>query len=266
MSSYYGITVEHLEPAIAVVRLNRPPHNFIEHPLVSAIADVYEALGADGQTRVIVLAAEGKNFCSGANFGGPQGDGGDQRPRKALPAETVFLTYSQGARIMAAPLPVVAAVRGAAVGGGLGLACTADFRVGSPSTRLVPNFAQLGVHHGFGLTVTLPRLVGEQRANELLLVGRRISGEEGHALGLLDRFSPDEALDETAIAFAREIASAAPLAMRSIRATMRQGLADRFRAAAQHESQQQDPLGDTEDFVEGVRASAERRPPVFMGR
>lgn len=266
MQDYDGITLEHVEPAIALIRLNRPPNNFIEHPLVSAIAEAYEALGADGQTRVIVLSAVGKNFCSGANFGASQGATSGTEKRKPLPAETVFQTYSVGARIMAAPLPVVAAIRGAAVGGGLGLACTADFRVGSPSTRLVPNFSQLGVHHGFGLTVTLPALVGAQRANELLLVGRRISGEEGFALGLLDRFCPDDVLEARAIHFAREIASSAPLAVRSIRATMRQGLAERFRAAAQRESQEQEYLGDTEDFIEGVRATSERRPPRFMGR
>jgi enoyl-CoA hydratase/carnithine racemase len=166
---------------------------------------------------------------------------------------------------MAAPLPVVAAIQGAAVGGGFGLACTADFRVGSAETRLVANFAQLGVHHGFGLTVTLPLIVGSQRANELLLTGRRVRGEEGHRIGLLDRFVDGHELEAAAIAFAAEIASSSPLAIRAIRATMRQGLVERFRAATDWESQEQARLSGTRDFLEGVRASAERRPTRFTG-
>lgn len=250
---------------VAVLRINRPPNNFITHTLVSALADAYETLAASGDIRAIVLAAEGKNFCAGADFA-TVGDPNAETPGEPLPAGSVLATYAIGARLMAAPLPVVAAITGAAVGGGLGLACTADFRVGSPSSRLVPNYATLGVHHGFGLTVTLPLIVGFQRANEVLFTGRRIGGNEAFALGLLDRLVDDGHIFEEALAFAREIASAAPLAVRAIRATMRERLAQRFLAAAEHESREQARLGNTEDFREGVSASNERRPPRFVGR
>jgi 2-(1,2-epoxy-1,2-dihydrophenyl)acetyl-CoA isomerase len=250
-----------------MVKLNRPPHNFLEPPLISGVADAYEAIAARHEARVIVLAAEGKNFCAGANFGGMQAGGqGTAAPGQQGFRFSSHEAYAHGARIMAAPLPVVAAIKGAAVGGGLGLACTADFRVGSPATRLAPNFAQLGIHHGFGLTVTLPLIVGPQRASELLLTGRRINGEEGYTLGLLDRFVADGELEAAAIAFAAEIASSAPLALRAIRATMRQGLVGRFRAATEWESQEQARLSATQDFREGVRASAEHRLPRFDGR
>ena len=260
------IRASQVDTGILLVKLNRPPHNFITHPLVAAIADAYEAFAADPQARVIVLAAEGKNFCAGADFSGIAAETRPAEGPTPLAADTVYETYGQGARIVAAPLPVVAAINGAAVGGGFGLVCTADFRVGSPATRLAPNFARLGVHHGFGLTVTLPLIVGFQRANELLLTGRRIAGEEAHHIGLLDRLVEDVELEAAAIVFAREIAASAPLSIRAIRATMRQGLADRFRAAAKWESQEQARLGSTEDFREGVRASAERREPRFEGR
>lgn len=241
---------------VATVEVRRPPNNFFDVDLIRSLADAYEALDADAACRAIVLCSEGKHFCAGADFSGSSrgtGAAGD--------------LYAEAARLFEAATPVVAAVQGAAVGGGLGLACSADFRVGSPETRLTANFSRLGFHHGFGLTVTLPPLVGQQRANELLLTGRRIDGTAGAAIGLLDRLAPDgEAIRPEASALAAEIAAAAPLAVRSIRSTMRAGLADRVRAATEREDAEQARLRETADFREGIRASAERREPRFEGR
>jgi enoyl-CoA hydratase/carnithine racemase len=161
---------------------------------------------------------------------------------------------------------VVAAVQGAAVGGGLGVALSADFRVASPASRFSANFARLGIHHGFGVTVTLPLVVGNQRALELLYSGARVRGEDAHAIGLCDRLVADEHLREAAVAFAAEIASSAPLAVSSIRATMRGQLADRVREATALELAEQSKLFGTDDFREGIAAAAERRAPRFTGR
>src|SRR5439155_1569186 len=161
--------------------------------------------------RAIVLCSTGKHFCAGANFGGRN------------PAEGPL--YEEAVRVFAAQTPVVAAVQGAAVGGGLGVALSADFRVASPESRFVANFARLGIHHGFGLTVTLPLVVGHQRALELLYTGRRVKGEEAHAIGLCDRLVSADRLLEEAIDLAHEIAISSPPAIRSIRATMRGDLA-----------------------------------------
>jgi enoyl-CoA hydratase/carnithine racemase len=168
--------------------------------------------------------------------------------------------------MFAAPLPVVAAVQGAAVGGGLGLCCSADFRVAAPEARFSANFAQLGFHHGFALSASLPRLVGQQRALELLYTGRRISGDEALAIGLADRLVDAVDLRAAAHALAAEIASSAPLAVRSIRATMRARLVEDVVAAMEHEAVEQERLHDTTDFAEGIRAMAERRRPNFEGR
>jgi 2-(1,2-epoxy-1,2-dihydrophenyl)acetyl-CoA isomerase len=168
--------------------------------------------------------------------------------------------------LFAAATPVVAAVQGAAIGGGLGLALSADFRVASPSTRFAANFARLGIHHGFGITVTLPAVVGMQAALELLYTGRRVKGEEAHALGLCDRFAADEELRAEAHTLAAQIAASAPLAVRAIRRTLRGELAARVLAAARHEALAQAELFATDDFREGVSASAERRTPRFSGR
>jgi 2-(1,2-epoxy-1,2-dihydrophenyl)acetyl-CoA isomerase len=269
MSEQRAVRVHRVDQRVMQVTFGRPPNNFLEPGLVTAIADASEEIATLPDARVIVLASEGKHFCAGGDFSRVAES--DAAPAGSPSAHAQFSiasrdVYAEAARLMAAPLPVVAAVQGAAVGGGLGLACTADFRTGSPETRLVPNFAQLGVHHGFGLTVTLPRIVGWQRANELLLTGRRIGGEEGYRLGLLDQLVPAHELEAAAIAFAAEIATSAPLSIRAIRATMREGLVEQFRAATERESREQAELSRTQDFREGVRAYAERRPPRFAGR
>ena len=257
---YGDVTVIIGGDGVVEVEIHRPPNNFFDADLIGALSDAYEAIDEDADCRAIVLCAEGKHFCAGANFTAPA-------QAASGPAATIGRNlYSEAARLIEAKTPVVAAVHGAAIGGGLGLACSADFRVGSNETRMATNFAQLGFHHGFGLTITLPPLVGQQRAMELLLTGKRIAGEEAHRIGLLDRFVDPAEVRAEARRMAGEIASSAPLAVKSIRATMRSGLGDRYRAATDHENVEQARLRATDDFREGVKATAERRPPQFRGR
>jgi enoyl-CoA hydratase/carnithine racemase len=238
---------------VAVVEFSRPPHNFFDAELIREIADAYDELDADPACRAIVLCSAGRHFCAGANFAAKN------------PAEGGHL-YEQAIRLFEARTPVVAAVQGAAIGGGLGVALSADFRVASPESRFSANFARLGIHHGFGLTVTLPLVVGHQRALELLYTGERVRGEDAHAIGLCDRLAPESEVREGAIAFAAQIAASAPLAIRSIRRTMRgEGLSERVRAATANELEEQGKLFGTADFAEGVAASGERRDPVFRG-
>ncbi len=212
-----------------------------------------------------MLCSEGKHFCAGADFANPSAPSLHAAPGTPFRASAAQL-YDEAARLLAARTPVVAAVQGAAIGGGLGLACSADFRVTCPEARFSANFARLGFHHGFGLTVTLPPLVGQQGALDLLLTGRRVDGEEALRMGLCDRLVQGDELRQSAIALAGELAASAPLAVRSIRATMREGLAERFRAATMHEQEEQDELRKTEDFLEGVKATAERCDARFSGR
>jgi enoyl-CoA hydratase/carnithine racemase len=160
---------------------------------------------------------------------------------------------------------VVAAVQGAAVGGGFGLALSADFRVASPSSRFSANFARLGFHHGFGMSVTLPAVAGQQAAADLLYTGRRVGGEEARAMGICDDLVDEDHLLERATTLARTIAVSGPLAVRSIRSTLREGLVERLRLAMDHECAEQERLRHTDDFAEGVKASAERRDPDFSG-
>jgi 2-(1,2-epoxy-1,2-dihydrophenyl)acetyl-CoA isomerase len=263
MDQQYGdVTVTLGDDFVATAELHRPPENYFDLALIRSLADAYHALDADPRCRAIVLCAEGKHFCAGANLGGRGGGGGVEDGLGGGPGAL----YREAIRLFETGKPVVAAVHGAAIGGGLGLACSADFRVGCPQARFAANFARLGFHHGFGLTVTLPAIVGQQHAAVLLYTGRRIGGEEAAGLGLCDLLVPAARVRGEAHALAAEIAESAPLAVRSIRATMRGDLAGRIKAATDREAAEQDRLRVTADFGEGVRAMAERRPPHFEER
>lgn len=254
--------IEISDDFVATVEIQRPPANFFDLALISQIADTLERLDADDRCRAVVLCAQGKHFCAGANLSAPAAS----TTEIGAADETKLHLYDEAVRLFATQTPVVAAIQGAAIGGGLGLALFSDFRVATKESRFSANFARLGFHHGFGLSVTLPNLVGSQMAMDLLYTGRRVPGEEAYAMGLCDRLVPSNDLREIAHAWAVEIATSAPLAIRSIRETLRGNLADQIRVATNREKSEQDRLQKTEDFREGVRAMAERRKPNFSGR
>lgn len=240
---------------VSVVEMRRPPNNFFDVALIKAIADAYSRLDDDVDCRAIVLCARGKHFCAGADFRLPDSERGSAQE-----------LYTQATRLFRARKPVVAAVHGAAIGGGLGLALSADFRVGASSSRFAANFSRLGFHPGFGISVTLPRVVGPQKALEWTLTGERVHGESAYAAGLLDELVSEAEVRSAALHFAERIAASAPLALVSIRTTLRAGLADAVEAATAHELAEQTRLQATADFHEGIAAAAERRPPEFTGR
>jgi len=242
---------------VALAEIRRPPNNFFDRALIASLAEAFEALDAEPGCRAIVLASEGRHFCAGADFSGRSRVTEDDSGRHL---------YDEAVRLFSTRTPVVAAIQGAAVGGGLGLALMPDFRIACAEARFSANFARLGFHQGFGLSVTLPRLVGQQLAMDLLYTGRRMKGEEAFARGLCDRLVPAERLRDEAHELAREIALSAPLAVDSIRETLRGDLPAAIRAATDREKAEQERLQKTEDFREGSRAMAERRTPDFTGR
>lgn len=259
------VSVEVGDRYVATVEIHRPPNNFFDLAMIRDIAAAFEALDGDPACRAIVLCSEGKNFCAGAQLGGAP------RERMKMTAEGVSSgdgspprhLYDEAVRLFSTKTPVVAAIQGAAIGGGLGLALMPDFRVAAPEARFAANFARMGFHHGFGLSVTLPDLVGRQHAMELLYTGRRVRGEEALAIGLCDKLVPLEELRPAATELAAEIALSGPLAVRSIRETLRGDLPARIRAATDREKAEQERLQKTSDFKEGVRAMNERRLPEF---
>src|SRR6201996_744388 len=245
---------------VATVEIQRPPANYFDVALIDELASAYESLETEPDCRAIVLCSDGKHFCAGARFGDPSGDA----EQDADPVGTDAL-YARSLALFTLSKPVVAAVQGGAVGGGAGLALSADFRVGEPSSWFAFNFARLGIHQGFGISATLPRVTGQQRALELLYTGRRIKGPDAQEAGLFDRLAEPGTLRATAQGFAAEIAAAAPLAVQAIRRTMRAALAEEVRATHPIEAERQRELFGTRDFRRGVEAAAPRNDPVFEG-
>jgi enoyl-CoA hydratase/carnithine racemase len=268
---------------VATVEIRRPPHNFFDIPLIQQLADAFEDLEADRRCHAIVLAAQGTAFCAGANFSQPAAAtpgaahaaaSNDAAPTSAVASDAipphrspraVNPLYGEAIRLFACGKPVVAAVHGPAIGGGLGLALVADFRVTCAEARFSANFNRLGFHPGFGLSVTLPRLVGQQQAALLFYTGRRIGGEQALAIGLADLLVAQDQVRSEAAKLAREIAVSAPLAVQSTRATLRAGLVEQIRVAVARESLEQNRHFASADFREGVAAMAARREPRFTG-
>jgi len=260
MLSFTDISVE-LNDLVATVEIRRPPDNYFDVSLIHQIATAFEALDADASCRAIVLAAQGRTFCAGAQLSAGEREAATQ-PDRGLSVQHLYL---EAVRLFATKKPIVGAIHGAAVGGGLGLALVADFRVTCPEARFSANFTKIGFHPGFGLTVTLPQLIGYNQACLMFYTARRLKGDEAHALGLADVLVPADEVRSAAISLAREIAENSPLGVAATRATMRLGLVDRIRAATERELREQTALRTTSDFREGVRAYAERRPPKFTG-
>jgi len=246
---------------VATVEMRRPPNNFIDVDLIAAVATALERLDDEPKCRSIVLAAEGKHFCAGGNL----------KQRLQVEAEGgKFVAptrhpYKEARRLFATRKPIIAAVHGSAIGAGLGLACVADFRVTCKEARFAANFAAIGFHPGFGLTVTLPRLVGHQRARWMFLAGPRIPGDEAYAWGLADRLVQQDQVRTVAQEMAAEIAKAGPLAVQATRETLNAQFIEAFRAATERESFEQNWLRETNDYKEGAQAGFDRRPPNFTG-
>ena len=258
MSSYDHLKVAH-DGHVATVEIDRPPFNHVSVELMADLADALETLDGDGKTRAVVLCSAGKAFCAGADLVASDGiaSGG---------MGGIGSLYDQAVRLYSIETPIVVAVQGAAVGAGLGLALVGDFRVAAPEARFTANFVKLGFHPGFGLTHTLPRLIGQHRANLMFLTGRRVKPEDALAWGLVDEIAPLSDLRAAAGRLAQEIAENAPLAVVATRKTLRSDLAAAVRAQTFHEHEQQTLLRVTDDYAEGVKAVSERRAGNFTGR
>ena len=258
MKSQYGEVSVAMDGHVAIAEVNRPPNNHVSVELMRDLADALRDLDGEGDCRAVVLATAGRVFCGGADLTAPTGIGGQGM-------EGINPLYVEAVRLFSNKKPIVAAIQGAAVGAGLGLTLVADFRVAAPEARFTANFVKLGFHPGFGITYTLPRVVGEQRAALLCMTGRRITGEQALDWGLADVLAPLDELQAATMRLANEIAEAAPLAVQSTRATFRAGVAEAVKKQTDHELIEQSWLRKTKDFAEGVRAVNERRLGNFVG-
>ena len=259
LGSFTDINVQ-VHEHVGLVEICRPPHNFFDHDLIKQIADAMDLLDTKDSCRAVVLASQGRSFCAGAQFA--SNHKGEAQYNMTNPGPL----YVEAIRIFENKKPIVAAIHGAAVGGGLGLSLVADFRIACPEARFVTNFTKLGFHPGFGLTHTLPALVGQSNAALMFYTSRRIKGEDALQMGLVDQLVHQDKVRETALNLAKEISECSPLGLIATRATVRGDIVNKVKAATDVELAEQMRLRETDDFAEGVKAVSERRTAKFLGR
>jgi enoyl-CoA hydratase/carnithine racemase len=249
---------------IATITLNRPENrNSMTEDVLSGLQESVARAADDPDVRAVVIGARGKSFCAGADFkAGAQRSPGS---RPLQPAERSFAMYQPFLSVLELEVPVIGALSGHAIGGGLGLALVCDMRVASEESKYGANFTKLGLHPGMATTYLLPRIVGVPRAAELVLTGRLIDGREAERIGLANYALPADEVDERARSLAEECAAAAPIANRWTKRSLYRNAQWSPQEAARYEAELQSRTLETQDHREGVAALLEKRAPVFKG-
>jgi enoyl-CoA hydratase/carnithine racemase len=255
------VIVTQAAPGVALVRLSRPhAANAMNTAMGEALLQAWTALADDASLRAVVMTGEGKAFCAGADLKERNG-----MSDEAWGAQHVMFEAMARAQL-ALPVPVIAAVGGAAMGGGCEMVLACDFAWASPEARFGLPEAKLGFIPGLGGPALLTRAVGERAAIELLTTGRHIAADEALAIGLVNRICPADTLVEDALALAAQIAANAPLAVKALKRVVRAGAAMPLDQAMEMELAEYNRLFKTADRREGVASFNERRAPQFSGR
>jgi enoyl-CoA hydratase/carnithine racemase len=258
------LTVEEAAPGVLVVTLDRPDRL---NSMTTTMFAEFEALAyehRDSDLRALVLTGAGRAFCAGFDL-----DDADEL--SSLSPLGMLGRQERAARSLAAirslPMPVIAAVNGAAAGGGLALALAADIRLGSPAARFNAAFVRIGLSAGdLGTSWLLPRLIGPARAAEFAYTGRFIEAEEAERIGLLNRVVPAESLLDEALALAAQVTSNSPGGVRlSKRALQANQEVSSYAAALELENRGQALLTRGQDMPEALAAFKEKRAPRFTG-
>lgn len=252
---------------VATITLNRPENrNSMTGDVLAGFADAVASVQRSRAVRAVVITGRGASFCAGADFRSDRGEpeSGADGGRPAF--ERTLAIYAPFLSVLDIEVPVVGALNGHAIGGGLGLALVCDVRVANAGAKYGANFVRLGIHSGMAISYLLPRIVGVPAAVDLLFSGRLVSGEEAVQIGLAHcAAEPDRVLPE-AQRRAAEIARGAPLALRLMKRSLYRGLSWDPRGAAELEAWAQSATLSTTDAQEGIRALLEKREPEFHGR
>ena len=250
-----------VENGVATLALNHPPANTLTLDLLLELEAAFDALAADSVVKAIIVTGTGRFFIAGADIrvlaGIPSSREGTEM---AMRGQAIFN------KIEACPKPVIAAINGVCLGGGLELAMCCHIRLAAEGVRLGQPEINLGIIPGFGATQRLSRLIGRSNATELILTGDLISAQEAKTLGLLSQVVPPEDLLRQAQGLARKIASKGQLAVRSALRAIHQGSQLGLREGLDLEARLFGELCDSEDKKEGTSAFLEKRQPRFQDR
>ncbi len=261
------VRVEQARPGISVVTLDRPERlNAMNYDLVRGLYDTLDELSADRSCRVIVLTGSGRGFCAGLDLSEGASPPAAQGLGRAQAGMTVQkLIAGLVPKMRSVPQPIIAAVNGAASGGGLALALASDVRIAAQSARFNVAFIRVGLSGcDIGVSWMLPRLVGASRAFELLLTGRLIDANEADRIGLVTRVVPDGQVVDAALETADLIVGNSPFGVRMTKEVMWSQLEiGSLQAGIDLENRTQVLSSFTGDLTEAMAAFAQKRPPAF---
>jgi enoyl-CoA hydratase len=262
-TDYETLILERREPHILVVTLNRPDRsNALNTQMGSEILELFSGFYVDQEDlRCVILTGAGsKSFCAG----------GDLKQRNEMSDESWRHQHAifeqKTLAMMDCPIAIVAAVNGAAYGGGLEMALSADFIYAAKSARFAQTETRLGIMPGAGGTQNLPRACGVRRAKEIILTAEPFTAQEAFEWGIVNKLCDDERLMEEAMATARKIAANAPIALRQAKKSIGMATQLDLKTGYAFEIEAYNRLVPTEDRLEGVRAFNEKRKPDFKGK
>ncbi|CAN5470348.1 enoyl-CoA hydratase-related protein [soil metagenome] len=264
MSQLTHLRLERPAAGVALLVLDNPDQrNAMSEEMTASWGAAIDELVGDPTVRVVVVTGAGSAFCSGGNtswLAGETGTTGDQLRTKMLAFYRAWLS------IRRLEVPTIAALNGAAVGAGLCLPLACDIRVATPTAKLGVPFLKLGLHPGMAGTFLLPDVVGPAAARDLFLTGRMVQGEEALRLGLVTRLVEADGFIDEVLEMASGVAANAPIATRLTKVALAGGGHHDVDSAVQWEALAQPITLATADLQEGLRASKERRAPLFEGR
>lgn len=247
-----------IEKGVATVTLNHPPANVLTHQVLMELDSTFDELAKNEHVKVIIITGTGPYFIAGADIRGLADIHSSQQGKEmALHGQAVFN------KIEHCPKPVIAAINGVCLGGGLELALCCHIRLAAEAARLGLPEINLGIIPGFGGTQRLPRLIGRSKATELILTGDAISAQEGRNLSLISQVFPPNDLMQQATELARRIASKGQLAIRSALTTIQQGSELELHEGLMLEATLFGNLCESADKREGMAAFLEKRPAHF---
>ncbi|MBS7345655.1 MAG: enoyl-CoA hydratase [Caryophanon sp.] len=250
-----------VEDGVAIVTINRPPANALARAIIQEVDELLDVLAKEQEVRVVVLHGEGRFFSAGADIKEfTEVSSGEEFTKLARNGQIVF------DRMESFEKPIIAAIHGAALGGGLELAMGCHIRYVTKSAKLGLPELNLGLIPGFGGTQRLPRFVGAAKAAEMMFTSDPISGEEAVQFGLATRAFDDEALLPEVLAIAKKIAQKSPIALAAAIKTLQYSKTSTFDAGLQAEAESFGNVFISEDAAEGIQAFIEKRKPQFSGK
>ena len=249
------------DQGIALITLNRPDKlNAVNMKMRDELIAVLKDAGDDQQIRVVILTGGNKVFCAGADIKDPPFS--TQFWDKISPKRT----YSYYHLIEDMGKPIIAAIAGYCLGGGLELACTCDIRIAAENAMLGDAHAKIGIIAGGGSTQRLPRLIGIAKAKEMIFSGEPIGAGEAEKIGLVNRVVPTESLMEEAKKLAEVYIARPPLVLKLVKAAINDGSQMSMAQGLDYEAKCAALVSMTEDYKEGRNAFLEKRKPVFKGK